>query len=603
MIDPEPRPQGLGAEEERLLLDLAALTMGRLDLRRAEAAHATSQARFLSIAASLPEAVVCACTAGRITFWNAAAEGLFGWPAAEALGLPLSILIPEPQRAAHEAGLARIAAGGPGRLFGQRVELTAQRRDGALFPVELSFSTWEDGTGAGFGAVIRDLTERRRYEARLRHLADHDGLTGLPNRALLHRRLEHAASEAARGTRPAALLLVDLDHFKDVNDLLGHSAGDRMLVEAAARLRACAREGDTVARLGGDEFALLLPGLGEPAAAAAVADRVVAALEKPFWLDVRLVHAGASVGVALAGRDGTEADEILAAADLALYRAKGEGRGCHRFFQPELRREVEVRRALEAELQQAVARDELVLRYQPQVRLRDGVVTGVEALLRWNHPARGLLPPAAFLDVLDGGSLAVGVGEWVLRTACRQARAWLDQGLPPIRMGVNLSAAQFRTRDLAATIAAVLAETGLPPAQLEVEITENILLKREMEVAGALRRIRALGVSVAFDDFGTGYASLSHLQQHALDRIKIDRSFVRDIGARADGATIARSIIALGKSLGIQVIAEGIEAADQEAFLRQHGCDEAQGYRYGRPITAGSVARLLRRCGNAGGRR
>jgi predicted signal transduction protein with EAL and GGDEF domain len=355
--------------------------------------------------------------------------------------------------------------------------------------------------------------------------------------------------------------------------------------------------------LGGDEFALLVPGLGDPGASAAVAAKVVRLLNEPFRVDGRVVQAGSSVGIALAPRDGASADELMAAADLALYRAKAEGRGRHQFFDASLRRAVEERRALEAELQRAVAQEEFVLHYQPQFDLADGSLVGAEALIRWNHPQRGLLTPAAFLPVLEGGTLAIAVGEWVLRTACRQARAWADAGLPTLRVGVNLSAAQFRCKNLAANLARVLAATDWPPELLEVEVTENILLKREMAVADSLRRIRALGVSVAFDDFGTGYASLSHLQQFALDRIKIDRSFVRDIGSRTDGAAITRSVIALGKSLGIKVTAEGIETHDQAAFLRLHGCDEAQGYLFGRPMPADALSGRCRAEGAAGLRR
>ena len=592
-IDVEPRPDGISYEEEHLLAALAQAVIDRMELRRTTVAHRVGQERFERITATSPDAVVCADAEGRITSWNTAAETMFGYRANDAIGRPLAMLVPEAKRRVHEAGFARAAVGELVAGIERTLELDALRADGRTFPAEISLSVWqEDGTKA-FGAIVRDVTERKRTEAHLHHLAHHDSLTGLANREYLRRSLRRTAEEAARRDRPAALMLVGLDHFKDVNDTLGHAAGDAILIEVAGRLRRGVRERDLVARIGSDEFAVLLDGLESVDSAATIAAELIVVLGEPCALEQR-VHTGASIGIVMCPRDGDTVDALMVNADLALYRAKKEGRGRYQFFDPNLRVEVEARRGLEGELRRAVAEEEFVLHYQPQVNVVDGRIVGVEALLRWNHPERGLLPPGAFLSVLEETSLAARAGTWVLRTACRQARAWLDSGLPPLRMGVNLSAAQFCTGDLAAHVERILVETSLPPERLELEITENIVLKHEMTIIEPLRRLRRLGVSVAFDDFGTGYASLSHLRHFPIDRIKIDRSFIGDIGKTGDGGAITRSVIGLGKSLGLQVIAEGIEELDQEGFLRLHKCDEAQGYMYGRPMPPHEIETILK---------
>ena len=593
-IDVEPRPDGISCEEKHLLAALAQAVIDRMELRRTTVAHRASQARFERITATSPDAVVCADAEGRITSWNIAAETMFGHKAADVLGCSLTALMPEAKRRGHDAGLARAAAGGVPHLVGKTLELEALRANGEAFPIELSLSAWQEDGAKAFGAIIRDVTGRKRAEAHLHYLAHHDTLTGLANREYLRRSLRRTVEEAARQARPAAMMLVGLDHFKDVNDALGHAAGDAVLVEMAGRLRRSVRERDLVARIGGDEFAVLLDGLDNVDTAATVAAELIVALGEPCALEGQRVHAGASVGIVMCPCDGNTVDALMVNADLALHRAKKEGRGRYQFFDPNLRVEVEARRVLEGELRRAVAEEEFVLHYQPQVDMTDGRVVGVEALLRWNHPERGLLPPGAFLSVLEESSLAARAGTWVLRTACRQARAWLDAGLPPLRMGVNLSPAQFCTGDLAAHVERTLVETGLPPERLELEITENIVLKRETTIIEPLRRLRRLGVSIAFDDFGTGYASLSHLRHFPIDRIKIDRSFIGDIGKTGDGGAITRSVIGLGKSLGLKVIAEGIEELDQEGFLRLHKCDEAQGYMYGRPMPPQEIEAILR---------
>ncbi len=559
-----------------------------------------------ALADASPDAMICADEDGLITFWNASAERLFGLPQASALGRSLDLIVPEPMRGAHEAGMRRLLAGGAPRLAGRVVEVIAQHAiDGRQFPIEMSLALWHepDGTMA-FGAMVRDISERRRNEERLHQLAHYDQLTLLPNRTLLIERLETALvpeieDPAGDQARPTALFLLDLDGFKDVNDLQGHAAGDELLKEVALRLRRCIvagggeRDGELVARLGGDEFAILLPGRGDPIAAASFAERMRHALsDQPFLLDGRSVSVGASVGIAVAPAHGATPAELLGNADLALHRAKADGGNRRQVFMPSLRSDATARRGLEAELKRACREGEFELFYQPQVRLADGALAGAEALLRWRHPERGLLAPGAFISVLEEGELAPVLGEWILETACAQGAAW-HRRLPGFRMGVNLFAVQLRSSDLASVVRGVLSRTGLPAEALELEITETVVLGDDASWIKRLRRLRDLGVGLAFDDYGTGYASLSLLKRYPVTRLKIDRSFVRDLGGDPGNAAIVETVLSLGTRFGLDVIAEGVETADQERGLLALGCEEAQGYRYGRPVPAATFSASL----------
>ena len=388
-----------------------------------------------------------------------------------------------------------------------------------------------------------------------------------------------------------AVLCLDLDRFKPVNDTLGHPVGDALLRAVAARLLACVREGDTAARLGGDEFAVLQAGAGQPEAAGALARRLVEALSAPYEVLGHQVVVGASVGVALAPGDGRDPDELLKRADMALYRAKADGRGTFRSFEPGMDARLQARRLLELDLRKALAAGELELHYQPLVDLRTGAVSALEALLRWRHPARGLVPPGEFVPLAEEIGLIVPVGGWVLRRACADAAGWPGG----VRVAVNLSAAQFRGRELVAAVVGALAAAGLAPARLELEITETVLLRDGEATLATLRELRALGVRIAMDDFGTGYSSLGYLRSFPFDKIKIDRCFVRDLGASADCEAIVRAVTGLGGSLGIATTAEGVETEEQLERLRAEGCDEAQGFHLGRPMPAADVRALLDR--------
>ncbi|MBA9063708.1 diguanylate cyclase (GGDEF)-like protein/PAS domain S-box-containing protein [Methylobacterium fujisawaense] len=581
LVDTRPH-HGFSAADQTILRNLADLALDRMELRRLQVAEQASHARFLQIASTSPNGIVCADAAGHITFWNDAAEGLFGYCATEAVGQSIDLVVPERMRRGHDGGLHRIAAGGEPRLLGKTVELPARHRDGTEFPIELSLSRWEEQGQPAFGAIIRDIRERRANEERLFRLAHLDPLTELPNRAVLRERL----TEIVTAMRAVSVLMFDLDGFKEINDSHGHATGDAALKAMAARLLACVRPIDTVSRLGGDEFVLIMPDIGDPLRAAAVAEAIITAVAEPFEHAGQTLRVGTSVGIALAPAHGENADDLLSCADLALYQAKSEGRHCYRLFAPMLRERAQRTRTLRDELGRAVENDEFVLFYQPQVRMRDGALTGAEALIRWQHPERGLLAPGAFLDVLDKSRYAAQVGDWVLRTACRQAVAWRAVGAARFRIGVNLCSAQVQRGDLAETVQVALAESGLQADGLELEITENIVLRHDAQLVVALRNLREVGVGIAFDDYGTGYASLSLLKRFPLTRLKIDRSFVTGKLASHQDMTIVRAILQLGHGFKLDVIAEGIETEAEYTRLRTKGCQEGQGYLFGKPMPA-----------------
>ncbi|GIX10247.1 EAL domain-containing protein [Elioraea sp.] len=442
--------------------------------------------------------------------------------------------------------------------------------------------------GGHWVVTYEDITERRRAEAQITYLARHDGLTGLANRLLLRERVDHALAQCARGGQ-CALLALDLDGFRAVNESLGHPAGDQVLRQVAERLRACVRETDSVARLGGDEFAVVQTGLERGEDAAALARRVIAALAKPFAVEGQTVELGASVGIALAPRDGATHDALLSHAQLALELCRRERRGAFRFFEPEMDAAAQRRRALETDLKQALEREEFQAAYQPIVEIASGRVVGFEALLRWRHPARGMVSPVEFIPVAEELGLIVPIGAWMLRRACADAAAWPDG----IRVAVNVSAVQFRDPALVATVATALADSGLPASRLEIEITESLLLEDEAATGALLHRLRGLGVRIAMDDFGTGYSSLGYLRSFPFDKIKIDQSFIRDLDSKPDSRAIVRAIAALGRSLGMRTTAEGVETGAILEILRTEGCTEAQGYLFSRPCAAERVPALL----------
>ena len=441
----------------------------------------------------------------------------------------------------------------------------------------------------GWVSTHEDITEQRQQEARIRHLARHDALTELPNRIQFLE--EMAATEAAisRGEK-AAVLCIDLDHFKDVNDTLGHAIGDKVLKQASARLWGSTRENDVLARIGGDEFSLLLRSIDKPGDAAAIAERITRTMSTPFNIDGHHIAIGASVGIALAPADGETADQLMKNADLALYRAKAEVRSTFHFFERGMDEAIQQRRSIEAGLRLALARKELRLVFQPLMGLKENRITCLEALLRWDHAERGTIPPNEFIPIAEETGLIVPIGEWVLREACRTAMTWPTD----TRVAVNLSTVQFKNKKLYETVLAALQESGLPPTRLELEITESLLLAESEPTLETLHKLRALGVRISMDDFGTGYSSLSYLRSFPFDKIKIDRSFMRDLEQKGDSLAIIKAVIGLGHSLGMSTTAEGIETEEQLAAVREQGCNEVQGFLFSPPVDAGTVIEMLK---------
>ena len=439
-----------------------------------------------------------------------------------------------------------------------------------------------------FNGLLEHLAARQQLEARLTHMAHHDPLTELPNRVLFRNDMERELTRARRG-ESVAVLCLDLDHFKRVNDTLGHATGDALLRQAAERLNGCVRETDIVARLGGDEFAIVQLDGEQPRAAILLADRLIGAFTKPFDPDGHQVVVGASVGIALAPSDGVEADQLMNSADMALYRAKSDGRGVFRFFEPEMDAKMQARRALELDLRKALVEKEFELYYQPIVDLASNEVGGFEALIRWNHPTRGVVPPIEFIPLAEEMGLIAPLGEWVLRQACGEAAAWPEN----LTIAVNLSPAQFKTKTLALAVTSALADSGLPAHRLELEITESVLLQDNEATRTTLHQLRALGVRISMDDFGTGYSSLSYLRSFPFDKIKIDQSFVRDMCEHEDSIAIVRAVAGLGKNLGMTTTAEGVETNEQLGHLRKEGCTQVQGYLFSRPLPASQVMPLI----------
>lgn len=441
-------------------------------------------------------------------------------------------------------------------------------------------------------AVYQGSRIRRAVE--VENLARRDYLTGLPNRALLAERLEHALTLADREARTLAVLFLDLDRFKHINDSMGHSVGDHLLKQVAQRLSTVVRREDTLVRMGGDEFVVLMEHFHHERDAALLADKVIQSLADPIEVNGLPVYLTTSIGISLYPRDARSAEGLISNADAAMYRAKESGRNAYQFYTPELTRIAHEQVTLVSDLKHALERQELELHYQPQVGIADGRIFGVEALLRWRHGDAGLVTPDRFIPLAEDTGLIIPIGEWVLREACSQAQHWLEAGLPLERISVNLAGPQIQRGNIVSAVERILADTGLPPGKLELEVTESFVMGQEDAAIATLRRLRRLGITIAVDDFGTGYSSLSRLKRLPIDRLKIDRSFVQDLPHDEDDTAIARAVIALGHSLGLRVIAEGVETAAQAQFLLDEGCQEAQGYYYSRPVAADAVAGLMR---------
>jgi diguanylate cyclase (GGDEF)-like protein/PAS domain S-box-containing protein len=486
------------------------------------------------------------------------------------------------QAGLYQADDRRVMDSCEAKLFYEENQTTAEGNTICLRTSKVPLQN-QDHEIIGVLGVYEDITEQKRNEERIYYLANFDILTGLPNRTQLNDHLQYALSLAKRSNGHLALIFLDLDHFKDINDTLGHSVGDALLIELAKRLSLLLRSEDTVTRLGGDEFILLLPGVNM-LGAGQVAQKLLDAIAESYLIEQYDLTLTASIGIALYPEDGADLEALSKSADTAMYCAKQEGRQCYRFFTPEMQAHSERKLQLVNALRHALEREQFKLHYQPQIGIKNGLIIGAEALLRWQDPELGAVSPAEFIPVAESSGLIIQIGEWVIRCAVRQAKAWLDEGFAPLIIAVNLSAVQFRHPDLPELITRILDEEGLPPEYLELELTEGVAMNNPQGAIAVMNDLHGRGIRMSIDDFGTGYSSLSYLKKFKVYKLKIDQSFVRDISTDPEDRAIVSAIINMAKSLGLQTIAEGVETAGQRAFLLEQGCDEMQGYLFSRPV-------------------
>jgi diguanylate cyclase (GGDEF)-like protein/PAS domain S-box-containing protein len=556
----------------------------------------TSEERFRVLGATAADAIIMIDGAGHIGYWNRAAERILGYTAEEALGKSVhEFLAPARFEQTASRGLKTFVLTGQGTALGKTTELATLKKDGTEIDIELSLAGARVGSEWQAIGILRDITSSKQAAAYALRMARFDQLTGLANRSVFVDALQVAIASAKRGGIGFAILYLDLDHFKDVNDTLGHPVGDSLLQEVAERLQLNTRETDTVARFGGDEFAVVVANAGESGDLAILAGELISVLGRPYSIQGNDIYSGASMGIDTYGPNACDAETLLSHADIALYRAKAEGRGDYRFFSDAMDAEVRMQVSLGTELHQALESGQFYLAYQPQVAIDGARVVGVEALVRWRHPQRGILGPGRFIPVAEKSGVIVKLSHWVLLTACRQAKTWLDAGLMPGRIGVNFSAVQFQSPiALEADIAGVLADTGLPPQMLELELTETVLMNASREHVDIILRLRQLGITIAIDDFGTGYSSLDYLRRFPVDRIKIAQNFVQHLESTPGDVSIVKATIGLARELGINIMAEGVETLEQLALLEKWGCKEVQGFYFAEPLAPEDIAQLLR---------
>ncbi|WP_051291589.1 putative bifunctional diguanylate cyclase/phosphodiesterase [Fictibacillus gelatini] len=547
--------------------------------------------KFRTIMESINDAIVIANSEMDIISWNSGAERLFGHKKTEIIGKKLTVIMPDRFQEAHKKGMTRFLQTKEPKAIGRTVELVGKRKEGTEFPLELSIGTWETDDEIYFSGIIRDITERKRAEEQINQMAYYDPLTGLPNRRLFEDRLLIALEQAQREEQEVAVMFIDLDRFKFVNDTLGHAFGDALLKEVAKALLRCLRKGDTVSRQGGDEFCLLLPAAAQEDIAT-ISERILYVFSSPFRIEDHEIFITPSIGISLYPHDGADPYSLMKNADTALYRAKECGRNTFQLYTAAMNDSITKRVALEKELRKALEKKEFELHFQPQVNIETGALIGFEALLRWRHGQRGNIPPDQFIPLAEETGLIIPISEWVLREACKQNKDWHNRGFPRVPVSVNLSAIHMKAHNLVATIAQILKETNLDPCYLELEITESGAMENAREIVDKLRQLKDMGIKISIDDFGTGYSSLGYLKRFPIDTLKIDRSFIWDL-EESDTAAIMKTIIALAQSLKLKVIAEGVETEEQLSFLQDHLCDRGQGYFFSKPLPADEIEKNL----------
>ena len=565
--------------------------------RLAEANLRSSETLLNSIVNTAADGILVINEEGLLEFVNPAVERMFGWKPLELIGRTIDCLMPERHQNFHQQLVAELGGLDASPSTGVGREVKARRKNASVFSIELTFGAMRIEGRTKYVGIMRDITERKCAEERIRHLAHYDELTGLPNRVHFSQLLEQALSESKFSKKQVAVLFIDLDRFKLINDSLSHESGDAVLRQVAKRLAEALPKRATIARFGGDEFAVLMRECNMPTEPAETAQKLLVAMAQPLLVEDQDYHLTASIGISAYPGDGENAQTILKHSDMAMYRAKQHGKNNYQFYSSQMNLHSFERLVLERFLRHALEQDEFEVYYQPKIDLVTGCVTGMEALLRWMHPGMGMISPVKFIPLAEETGLIVPIGVWVLRAACQQTRDWQLQGLPPLRVAVNLSARQFVQEDLLDTIVKILAETGLAPEMLELEITESVTMENPEHATTLLKKLKALGISLAIDDFGTGYSSLSYLKRLPIDNVKIDRSFIKDIPHDEDDVAITQAVIAMAHSLRLKVIAEGVESEEHLTFLQNHGCDEAQGYLYGAPMPADEFRELMLRCG------
>jgi diguanylate cyclase (GGDEF)-like protein/PAS domain S-box-containing protein len=552
---------------------------------------------------AIGDAVVASDIEDRVTYLNAAAESLTGWSRAEASGQPVTGILRIINSTTREALPSPMAlAISENKTLCLTSSCSLIRRDGIELAIEDSASPIRDRHGKVTGAVmvLRDVSTTRALSLKMSYLAEHDSLTGLPNRTVLNDRLAQAMVLAHRRQQEVAVLFLDVDRFKQINDSLGHDTGDRLLQSVAQRIVSCVRSSDTVSRQGGDEFVILLSEVAHAQDAAVSAAKILLALSTPHRIGQHSLRITASIGIVIYPQDGTHADALLKHADSAMYHAKDGGRNNFQFFEPVMNARAIERDSLGNGLRHAIARQQLVLHYQPIMNLQTGAMSGVEALIRWAHPHRGLLPPAQFIRIAEQSGFVVPTGKWVLRHACHQIQAWRAEGWAPPRVSINTSAVELHDKDFVTGVRTILMETGVSPQSLELELTETSLMHDSKLIATVLNALKDLGVQLALDDFGTGYSSLSHLKRFPIDTLKIDATFVRELATNAKDASIVGAVINMGERLRMRVVAEGIETSEQLELLRAQSCPEGQGHYLGKPMTASEFSGARQQSPNDG---
>jgi diguanylate cyclase len=576
-----------------MLILLGVVYIGTVIDKQFESKSIEFDRKFRSLIESATDSIIVANRQGDILLWNKGAQSIFGYEEKEVLGKNLHLIIPERFREAHHKGMQRYLSTGQPRVIGKTVELKGLRKDGDEFPIELSISTWQEQGNTYFSSIIRDITERKQAEEKINKMVYLDPLTGLPNRLLLNDRLSLSLDQANESKRNIGIMFIDLDRFKFINDTLGHAIGDQLLIEVAKRIQACVGKSDTVCRQGGDEFIVLLPNTSSDEVTKR-AKSIVNLFSQSIVINEHEMFVTPSIGISLFPSDGRDKETLIKNADTAMYRVKEQGKNNFQFYTPEMNEIVLKKMQLEIGLRKAIERGEFTLHYQPQVDITSGRLIGVEALIRWQHPEMGNISPAEFISLAEETGLIIPIGEWVLFEACQQNKSWQLEGLPHLRMAVNISSRQFQHSNLIEVINNVLNETGLDPEYLELELTESSIQDSKHAIT-TMHKLKDMGIHLSIDDFGTGYSSLSYLKTFPINTLKIDQTFIKNIFTDSKDASLVETIINMAQNLDLKVIAEGVETKQQLQFLQQRHCNEAQGYYFSKPINAEEITNFMKK--------